>query len=110
MLNVACSEERAKEEKAQLKAHNSTLAGVLEHFETIAEEVDVKADHQEDNYLRATAGRLRYNVRNLRQVKIPPSPMCIFIYMHAAVKSLLVEFGGHVWHGITGINSPACSV
>ena len=58
----------SESEKAHLRQNNSLLAAYLDHFDSIAEEVDHKGGRNEDYYLKQTAHRLKANVRSLRQV------------------------------------------
>ena len=61
-------------QKAYLRQNNALLAAYLEHFDSIAEEVDQKGGRSEDYYLKQTAHRLKANVRSLRQVSHPELP------------------------------------
>ena len=63
-----CSEDLSLADKSHLRQHNSLLAAYLEHFESIAEEVDSKGGRSQDHYLKQTAHRIKANVRSLRQV------------------------------------------
>ena len=58
------------QQKAYLRQNNALLAAYLEHFDSIADEVDHKGGRNEDYYLRQTAHRLKANVRSLRQVRL----------------------------------------
>lgn len=58
-------------EKAHLRQNNSLLATYLDHFDSIADEVDQKGGRNEDYYLKQTAHRLKANVKSLRQVIYP---------------------------------------
>ena len=62
------SEDLSMADKNHLRQHNSLLAAYLEHFESIAEEVDSKGGRSQDHYLKQTAHRIKANVRSLRQV------------------------------------------
>ena len=55
-------------QKAYLRQNNALLAAYLEHFDSIADEVDHKGGRNEDYYLKQTAHRLKANIRSLRQV------------------------------------------
>lgn len=60
-------------DRSHLRQHNGLLAAYLEHFESIAEEVDNKGGRNQDHYLRQMAHRIKANVRSLRQV-VPRPP------------------------------------
>lgn len=82
----SCSGDVSAHEKAHLRQNNSLLAAYLDHFDSIAEEVDHKGGRNEDYYLKQTAHRLKANVRSLRQVDCPA---CC---QNAAPRSALVKF------------------
>ena len=66
-----CRDEAVQDDKAYLRQHNHLLADYLEYFESIADEVDLRASRSEDTFLEQTAIRLRGNVHELRQVSLP---------------------------------------
>ena len=66
-----CRDEAVQDDKAYLRQHNHLLADYLENFESIADEVDLRASRSEDTFLEQTAIRLRGNVHELRQVSSP---------------------------------------
>lgn len=66
-LSTHDSTEGSVDDRAHLRQHNGLLAAYLDHFESIAEEVDHKGGRNEDHYLKQTAHRIKANVRSLRQ-------------------------------------------
>ena len=78
-------------QKAYLRQNNALLAAYLEHFDSIADEVDNKGGRNEDYYLKQTAHRLKANVRSLRQVSFSRHPGNLSIFHLKALDNICLQ-------------------